>query len=432
MLIYVIVYSLINYYIGLKISETKYKKSLFRTGIIINLSQLVILKYASFTIDPIFKVFNSDIMISRISEILIPVGISYFTLQGIGYLINVKMAWEKPEQNFLNFLLYITFYPRFLSGPIERSNHFLPQLRLNQVFNQRQIFEGLSIVLFGIFKKVAIANQLAPYVINVYADLNSADSHLLWILFFIVPVYLYFDFSGYTDIAIGLAKTFGIELLPNFNRPFFAENVTNFWKRFHMSLSFWFNDYVFRQISFKNRKWGIYASIWALFTTWILFGIWHGAGWNFMVLGLLQALAINYEFFTKKWRIKLFAKLPVYFKVWLGRTLTYWFYCVSLVFFFAPNLNSAFIYFSKLFENYNQALVPDLNIKPLWLLLFISVPMLLELLQNDYKHIFNKLEQSWHSDTKGSRIIRWTIYYLIIAIIFVLGEEEQHFIYFQF
>ena len=122
------------------------------------------MKYASFAIDPIFQIFNSNLHISKLSEIIIPIGISYFTLQGIGYLINVKMGWEKPEKKFLNFLLYITFYPKFLSGPVERSNHFLPQLKITQSFNEQQVSEGLRIALFGFFKKVAIANQLAPYI----------------------------------------------------------------------------------------------------------------------------------------------------------------------------------------------------------------------------------------------------------------------------
>ena len=128
----------------------------------------------------------------------------------------------------------------------------------------------------------------------------------LWILLLLVPIYLYFDFSGYTDIAIGFAKVFGIDLLPNFNRPFFSENMTSFWRRFHMSLSLWFNDYIFKQTSFRYRKWGIFASVFAVFITWMLFGIWHGAGWIFMLLGFLQAVAIYYEVFTRKIRFKFF------------------------------------------------------------------------------------------------------------------------------
>ena len=432
LIIYVVVYSIINYYIGLKIPVSRYKKTLFRAGIIINLSQLIILKYASFAIDPVFQIFNSSIHVSKLSEIIVPVGISYFTLQGIGYLINIKMGWEKPERKFLNFLLYMTFYPKYLSGPIERSNHFLPQLKENKLFNEQQVTEGLRIALIGYFKKAAIANQLAPYIIKTYANIGLTNGHSLWIVMLLQPLYLYFDFSGYTDMAIGIAKTFGIELLPNFKRPFFSENMTTFWKRFHISLSSWFNDYVFKQISFKHRKWGIFASIYAVFVTWVLFGIWHGAGWCFMMLGLLQALAINYEFFTKKIRLKLFSRVPNYLRIWIGRISTYFFYCISLVLFFSPDINSAWLYFSKLFEMNGTLQLGPISTKPITLLIYIPVFLLLELLQNDFGVRFNKLEHFWFGDKKMNKLFRWSVYCLIITMIFVVGNEVDQFIYVNF
>lgn len=433
---YIIVYTLINYFIGLKLPDSKNKVALFRIGVIFNISQLVLLKYASFALDPFFQIFNSNIQISKLAEIIVPVGISYFTLQGIGYLINVKMGWEKPERKFQDFLLYITFFPKFLSGPIERSNHFLPQLKINQVFNSQRVTEGLRIALFGLFKKVAIANQLAPYVVNTYADINSADGYSLWILLLLLPLYLYFDFSGYTDIAIGFAKAFGIDLLPNFNRPFFSENVTTFWKRFHISLASWFNDYVFKQTSFKYRKWGIRASIYSVFLTFLLFGIWHGAGWNFMILGLLQALAINFEFLTKRWRLRMFSKVPDFFRIWFGRIVTYIFYGGSLVIFFSPDINSTFLYFSNLFEIHISLeslldALRDVHKQVIYaVFIFMAIFLLIEYVQNDFANIFKKLEHFWLN--RKNRIFRWATYYLVFLIIYVLGNKVSQFIYFQF
>ncbi|HEY5124473.1 MAG TPA: MBOAT family O-acyltransferase [Ignavibacteria bacterium] len=432
LLVYILIYSFINYYIGIRLPESKFKKVVFRTGIIFNLLQLIILKYASFAIDPIIHIFNSNLHISKLSEIIIPVGISFMTLQGIGYLINVKMGWEKPEIKFLNFLLYITFYPKFLSGPIERSNHFLPQLKVTQLFNEQQVAEGFRIALFGAFKKVAIANQLAPFITSTYANLNSAEGSSLWILLILQPLYLYFDFSGYTDMAIGFAKAFGIEFLPNFNRPFFAENVTTFWKRFHMSLSSWFNEYVFKQISYKYRRWGISASTFAVFVTFVLFGIWHGAGWNFMILGLLQSVAINYEFFTKKLRVSLFSKVPNYFRICFGRTITYLFFGGSLVFFFSPDINSTFIYFSKLFKTNDSILEITLKEIPLSALIFITIYFITELINNDFKNASEILESFWSGDKKKNMLFRWAIYSSVIAILVVLGNTVQQFIYAQF
>jgi len=434
-MVYVIFYTGINYFTGIYISDSPFKKTVFRTGIIVNLLLICLLKYYDFTINPVLNLFGLDINIGTISKIIVPIGISYLTLQGIGYLINIYFGWEKPERNFIYLLLYLSFYPKFLSGPIERSNHFLPQLRDLQPFSENQVVDGLRMCLMGIFKKIAIADQLAPYVNNAYSNLSSPLDSSLWIIWLVQPLYLYFDFSGYTDIAIGFAKTFGIELLPNFNRPFFSENMTVFWKRFHISLSSWFNDYVFKQTSFKYRKWGVAASVYAVFVTFILFGIWHGAGWTFMILGLLQALAINYEFFTKKVRSRLFSFIPEYIGVWIGRVFTYLFYCSSLVFFFSPDLPSATVFFSNLFRK-NSHVITNIRSEILFIILltslFISFFLILEFIKNDFPNFFKRIEGFWLGNKQKNRYLRWITYCLVITILIILGNKEPQFIYFQF
>lgn len=429
---YVVVFATVNYYLGLKISNSENKLLIYRTGLVLNILQLVLINYSSFSIDPVFRLFGSDFMVSRISEIIVPLGISYYTLQGLGYLINIKMGWEKPETSFPHFLLYITFFPKFLSGPVERSNHFLPQLKEKQSFQGGEIAAGLRIALFGYLKKVAIANQMAPFVINNFTNLDSADGSSLLLLIFILPMYLYFDFSGYTDIAIGFARMFGIKLLPNFDRPFFAENVTTFWKKFHISLASWFGDYIFRQTVFKRRKWGVYASMYAVFITWVLFGIWHGAGWNYMLLGLLQALAINYEFFTRKWRYKTMSKLPVPVRKWIGRAVTYVFYGISLVFFFSSSLESTFQYFGKVFSGGGISLRTIITQIPLSAIILVVLVMVLELFAEDFKKIHERIEQFWSGDGLWNTSFRWACYSLILSILFVTGNEIQQFIYVQF
>lgn len=431
-LIYVSFYALVNYYIGLRIAESRAKLLAFRAGIIFNLLQLVILRYSTFAIDPVLKIFGSSFQVSGLAEIILPIGISYFTLQAIGYLINIKMGWEKPERNFLHFFLYIVFYPKFLSGPIERSIHFLPQLKESRCFDEKQVSLGLRIALFGFFKKIAIANQLAPFVNGTYAGLSMADGSSLWLVLILQPVYLYFDFSGYTDIAIGFAKAFGIDLLPNFNRPFFAENVTTFWKRFHMSLSLWFNDYIFRQTSFRHRKWGVFASTYAVFVTFILFGIWHGAGWNFMFLGLLQAIAINLEFFTKKARLGLYTHTGDLVRIWMGRIITYLFYGVSLVFFFSPDIRSTGLFFSKLFTCEKPLLDIIIQKIPFSAVAFIIIMLFAEYIQNDSKILKEKLNLFWSDENKGFLYLRWLVYAFVLTVIYVLGNKAQQFIYTQF
>lgn len=431
LILFVLIYSLFNYFIALKIPGSKSKQLILRAGIIVNLALLIILRYSSFAIDPLFQLFGSNIQISKISEIIIPIGISYFTLQGIGYLFNVKMGWEKPERSFINFLLYISFFPKFISGPIERSNHFLPQLRVIKNFNTNQVSEGLRIAFIGFFKKMAIANPLAQYALDVYS-INQAGGSISWLIFIIQPLYLYFDFSGYTDIAVGTAKMFGLELLPNFQRPFFSENVSTFWKKFHISLSSWFNDYVFKQASFKYRRWGIYSSAYAVFLTWILFGIWHGAGWNFMLIGLLQALAINYEFFTKKLRLRLFSNLPSYITVWFGRFITYLFYCLSLVFFFSPDIKVGLHFLANLSSFSGPSPFTDISTKPFQVLIYIPVFLFMEFLRNDYSGTYDKLEQLWMKDRMVNKVFRWTVYSTMLTIVYIAGFRSQQFIYANF
>ena len=431
-LIYVLLYSIVNYYIGLKLPSVKNKKLLFRTGILINLLQLILFKYSSFAVDPIFELINLNIHVSKISEIFVPLGISYFTLQGIGYLINVKMGWEKPESNFIDFFVYISFFPKFLSGPVERSKHFLPQLKKNVSFSEENVSKGMKLVLFGFFKKVAIANQLAPYVKHSFVDLDASGGSPLLVTFFILPFYLYFDFSGYTDIALGYAKMFGIDLLPNFNRPLLSENVTVFWRRFHMSLSLWFSDYIFKQTMFRRRKWGEFAPVYALLLTWTLFGIWHGAGWRFMVLGMIQAVAIIYEYYTKRWRKRLFSTLPENVSRWAGRSFTFIFYAFSLVFFFSPDLPSVMVFFSNLFDVSGSFFKGNQQAVFLMASLFITIFLIIEILQNDHNIIYKKIDKIWSAPERKNKLIRLTVYFFMMAIVIVLNNEVQDFIYFKF
>ena len=432
--LYLISFAVINYFIGLRLGRSDRSILIFKLGITLNLFQLVLLRYASFAIDPLFSAFNVNVQPSALNEIIVPIGISYYTLQSIGYLINIKMGWEKPEKNFMRFFLYIIYFPKFLSGPIERSNHFLSQLDSTITFNQKQVTEGLRLALYGFFKKVVIGDHLALIVNGAYSNIEIADEFSLAAIIILQPLYLYFDFSGYTDIAIGVSKAFGINLLNNFNRPFFSENMTVFWKRFHISLSSWFNDYVFRQVSFKYRRFGIYATVIGLLITWTLFGIWHGAGWNFMILGLLQAIAILFEFVTKKQRNKIFSRIPELPRRWISRFFTFLFYGFSLTFFFAPDLKTAFSLLGGICCINNDAAAFSLIAfrTLIFPVLFIAGILFLELLANDYPHHFNRLFGYWSGDGKYNKIFRLATYYVGLTLIFIFYETTQEFIYFQF
>jgi D-alanyl-lipoteichoic acid acyltransferase DltB (MBOAT superfamily) len=292
----------------------------------------------------------------------------------------------------------------------------------------------------GLVKKNVIANQLSLIVNPVYSDIGTYGGGILLIVMLIQPLYIYFDFCGYTDIARGIAKTYGITLLPNFDRPFFSENVTTFWKRIHMSLAFWFNDYVFKQLSFRLRKWKTAATIFAVFITWILFGIWHGAGWNFMVLGLLQALAINFEFFTKRKRYDFFSKIPAYWRKLIGRLVTYLFYGVSLVFFFSPDFKTSLLYFDRLkWINFSLPISKALIINNRVNIFSFSIAfgiliilLIMEKISCDMKNKYEKIEILWDSDKFKHQSLRFVIYYIALFLILYYGGMQTKFIYFQF
>lgn len=426
--LYLAIYAFLNFALGQLIKDSKAPKILFRIGIILNLTQLILLRYASFAVDPVLDVLNTGIKVSVLSDFIVPIGISYYTLQGLGYLINIKMGWEKPEVNFLRFFLYIIFFPKFLSGPIERSNHLLPQLTLNSRFNPSDISEGLRIALKGFFKKIIIANHLGATVTQLYSSVGDYAGNQIIILVLIQPLYLYFDFSGYTDIAVGFARTLGIQLLPNFNKPFLSENMTNFWRRFHISLSSWFNDYIFKQTSYRLRRFKEKATVIAVFLTWILFGIWHGAGWSFMILGLLQALVIYYEYRTKRVRRAMFEKIKGPIKPWIGRLFTYSFYAFSLTFFFAPDLPSVLRVFSGFPSWVGPGKISLLTEPLIFGMSFGFLFLFFEILENDYSAFYNRLYTIW----TRNKMIRLVVYYSALVLILTQLNGSSTFIYEMF
>jgi len=372
-LIYILLFTIFNYFIGLLIDKQPDKKLIFWIGIIVNIMQLILFRYTDLFIKNTNDLFKAELL-------LVPLGISFYTLQGIGYLINIKKGWEKPEIRFTHFCLFIIFYPKFLSGPIERSNRLLPQLTPLPAFSEKNIVNGMKLLILGAFQKAFIANQLYNLLDGFRNNLALLSGTETLIMIFSLPLVLYFDFAGYTNIALGISKVYGFELSPNFDKPFLAQTVSQFWRKFHMSLSYWFNDYIYKQVSFKLRKLGNLASAIAVFCSFLLFGVWHGSGINFILIGLMQSLAINYEFFTKRFRIKHFNKYDPY----LGRILTYSFYSITLILFFFQSIKDVGLVYRNVSNTYNLTF-RFLDFK---ILLYLTIGFIILLL---YKKIRNNL-----------------------------------------
>jgi D-alanyl-lipoteichoic acid acyltransferase DltB (MBOAT superfamily) len=434
LIIFTLLFTLINYFIGigLDIIKTKKKrKRLFWAGIFIDVGILAFYKYINFIFENVnflLDLFPNKPEIPYLS-LVIPVGISYYTFQALGYIIRINRGAEKPERNFIKFALFLTFFPKFLSGPVERSNHFFPQLARDIHFDKDNINAGARLFLWGLFKKVVIGNNLVAPVMLVYEDVHQYSGIPLLTILFIQTIHLYCDFSGYTDMALGSARIFGIKLIDNFNRPFFARNVGEFWRRWHISLSSWCNDFIFSPFIVKYRKMGQKAAIIGIFLTFFVIGIWHGANWTFVVLGILQAIAISYEFYTKRKRLQIASRLPGRFVTFTSRIITFIFFCFTLVFFNAKSTNDAIYFITHLFSNIEIQITGHKFIYEKFNFIFAMVAFgilfMIEYLQEKGVDLLKHF-------LRQPRLIRWLGYYLLILMVYYFSSGEDTFVYLQF
>ncbi|MFC2081153.1 MBOAT family O-acyltransferase [Bacteroidota bacterium] len=364
--------------------------------------------------------------------IIAPIGISYYTFQAIGYIINVYRKIEPAERHFGYFAIYTLFFPKFLSGPIERSNQFLPQIHKGVKFNQTDLKEGFLLIFWGLFKKLVIAERLSPFINDVYLNLQDHSGISLISTLILQPIYIYCDFSGYTDIALGIARIFGLRLTDNFQRPFFATTVSVFWRRWHISLTSWCNDYIFKHVILKRKRWGTLASTYGVFLAFFIIGIWHGPRWNFIILGILQGIAINYEFYSRKFRLQIASKIPDLVTINLSRLITILFFSFSLIFFFAASFNESLYFLKNLGKiesfspfgsyggYYNN---PHDFLIAIFAFFVVFVVDFLHEYNFHFRHYFIG-KKTW---------IRWTMYYLLVFIVLIFGRfAAANVIYFQF
>jgi len=282
--------TVVDYFVAGRIESSPRKRAWLTLSILNNVLVLGFFKYAGFVAENVNALLSAMKVSYAISppSFLLPAGLSFFLLQSIGYTIDVYRGTTKREKNFLAYAAFVSFFPRLLAGPIERANHLLPQLHGEGRVTLRDFTDGLSIFVVGYFKKVALADYLAIYVAGVYGspDQHQAPALLLATLLFAWQIY--FDFSGYTDMARGIARMMGIGLMLNFNNPYLAVSMGDFWKRWHISLSSWFRAYVYIPLG-GNRK-GTFGTYRNLFLTMVLSGLWHGAAWTFVLWGAIHAV----------------------------------------------------------------------------------------------------------------------------------------------
>jgi len=285
-------------------------------------------------------------------EVLLPVGISFYTFQGIGYMVDVYRRNIPAERSLQRFALFKVFYPQLVAGPIERAGNLLPQMALDKPWDTGRVWSGLQLMLWGLFKKVVIADRAAIYVDAIYNDVagHSGPTYLLATYLFAFQIYC--DFSGYSDIAIGSARVLGVDLMQNFRRPYFATTIPDFWRRWHISLSTWLRDYLY--IPLGGNRQGVSRMYLSLMITMFLGGIWHGANWTFLIWGLLQGVMLCASKATLPARDALVARLGLPWHVvqaW-RMVVTFHLVCLSWVFFRANTAGDAFYILTHLFDGW--------------------------------------------------------------------------------
>lgn len=436
--ILILVSTLIDYVAALRMGKTTEKsarKKYLILSLAANLGILFAFKYANFfneSIRAVLQQFNIFYGFPGF-DWLLPVGISFYTFQSMSYTIDVYRGEKEPERRFTTFALYVAFFPQLVAGPIERSVRLLPQLDRTVRFDYDRLISGLRLMLWGFFKKVVIADRLAIYVNQVYNSPGEYQGFTLLLATYFFAFQIYCDFSGYSDIAIGTARIMGYDLMLNFRQPYFSQSISEFWKRWHISLSSWFKDYLYIPLG-GNRvskpRW--YFNLLAVF---LVSGLWHGANWTFALWGFLHGFYLVFSIWTQKAREALAGLLKIDRFPLLQRGLkiflTFHLVCFAWVFFRANSVAEAFLILRNLLRlDFSPAGLAAINVALGWGELLIALGSILLL---EVYHLLERTGRLKILVLGQPRTFRWAIYYaLILGIVFFGVFNHTEFIYFQF
>ena len=420
----------LDYFTAIRIEDSKndkLKTFWFWLSISVNLGFLGFFKYYNFFITSFQELFeNFNIHINPWTlKIILPVGISFYTFHGLSYVIDIYKGRIKAEKNFVDYSVFVSFFPLLVAGPIERATHLLPQIKKPRIFSYSKSVDGLRQILWGLFKKIVIADQCAEHA-NIIFD-NYQDYSFLGLMMgaILFAFQIYGDFSGYSDIALGTARLFGIELLRNFAFPYFSRDIAEFWRRWHISLSTWFKDYLY--IPLGGSKGGTWMRIRNTFIIFLVSGFWHGANWTFIVWGFLNALFImpSIIFNTNRNNLEIVAqnsKLPNLRELFSIIT-TFALTTFAWIFFRSLNLKQALEYISGIFTF--QIGKTELKLRS-DLIICIVVFFVIEWMGRREQFALAKFGLNWNKN------IRLLFYFILIVALFWFGGKEQQFIYFDF
>ena len=416
--------TIVDYIIGLNIPKQdsdKKQKFLLWCSVLFNLSVLGFFKYYNFFVDSWIDLFSSvgyEIKSVWTLNIILPVGISFYTFQTMSYTIDIYRKKLEPTKDFISFASFVSFFPQLVAGPIERASNLLPQILKKRSFKYEQGIQGFRLIIWGMFKKVVIADSLAPIVDGTFNNYQDFGGGTLWMGAIYFGFQIYCDFSGYSDIAIGTSKLFGFELMSNFKFPYFSRNIGEFWRRWHISLSTWFRDYLY--IPLGGSKHGKLRSIRNIFVIFLVSGFWHGANWTFIVWGVYHSILFLPSFLfntNRNYTSSIIGEnsfLPT-LKELLQVGITFLLVSIGWVFFRSENINNSFEFLNQIFTDFS--LKSEFEWLNIYLLCFIIIEFLIRKNERLKEKYFN---------------YDWIVFSIIsIAILLFLSGEEQ-FIYFQF
>lgn len=430
--------SLINFLIGIYINKNKkYKKHLVFIALIHGIGSLFFFKYYNFFISSFSNLFECLNISSSLNtlNLLIPIGISYYTFKTIGYILDVKNNKIKATTNWIVFFNYVAFFPTILSGPIDKAKDFLPQLKKQRVFVLEKASDGLRQILWGLFKKVVIANNIAPFTDSIFENFTELPSSTLLLGAFLYTIQLYADFSGYSDMAIGFSRLIGFNVTQNFSFPFYSQNIAEFWRKWHMSLTNWLTEYVFTPLSIQFRYYGKTGLGLSILINFTIIGVWHGANWTYIFFGFLHGCYFIPLIISGKLNKRKTISSKKYFPSLidsLKMLTTFLLVMFSFVIFKAKSLSLAFDYFYNLFSTsifirpYILEKETGNSIFPATTLLLIFILLIIEWFSRDKQHVLSNLE------LKIPMYLRHVLYYLILITIIWFSTKEQQFIYLKF
>lgn len=420
--------------------HTRNASNITTFGVILGIGVLLYFKYLNFFADSFALFLNSiGLTVSWTAlNIVLPIGVSFFTFKLISYVIEIHREHIQPCRNFIEFGTYVAFFPTILSGPIDRPNTFIPQISASRAFNYDLAADGCRQILWGMFTKMCIADNLAPITDGLWSDMGIFSSSTFLCVALLYPIQMYADFDGYSNMAIGIGKILGFKITRNFNHPFLARNMAEYWRRWHMSLTSWITDYVYMPLNISFRNWGNIGIILAVIINLVVIGLWHGANWTYAIFGLYHGLLFiplvlsntfgkNKKLKENRWGLP---KGTDFMKMFM----TYLLISLGLIIFRAPSVGDISDFLCQLFNfqtfsisrSYYELLGLDMQ---LYILLFIIILIVTEWRKRKCQY---NLEIASDSVLAKNNDLRWALYVFLLTITLLCKGVEAQFIYFQF